>query len=189
MDGKTTRIDGRAIEKLSFSPDGARYAYVAYDAGMGRRLVLDGIAQPASNLGPSNAPVDGKYVFSSDGKHIAHFALPPTPTGDAERGLFLDGKYVPLGQGLICSQLTFTPDGRHLFWLQQVPSQNRIRIFADGKPVAETYTAVYPAPPGWWELSPEGALSLLGQDDTSLKRISITPSPETSLETLLTRAR
>ena len=190
MDGKTTRIDGRAIEKLSFSPDGAHYAYLAYDAGMGRRLVLDGIPQPASNLGPSNAPVDGKYVFSSDGKHIAHFALPPTPTGDGERGLFLDGKYVPLGQGLICSQLTFTPDGRHLFWLQQVPSQNRIRVFADGKPIAETYQANNLAVmPGWSDFSPEGTFSFLGQDDTSLKRISITPSPETSLETLLTRAR
>jgi erythromycin esterase-like protein len=38
-------------------------------------------------------------------------------------------------------------------------------------------------------MAPDGTLSFVTQDDNNLKRVSITPSPETSLETLLTMAR
>jgi len=39
--------------------------------------------------------------------------------------------------------------------------------------------------PNWWDFSDDGRLSFLAQDDTSLKRITITLSAETSLATML----
>ena len=37
----------------------------------------------------------------------------------------------------------------------------------------------------WWDFGPDGTLSFLAQDDNSLKRITITPSSETSVATML----
>lgn len=191
LDGKITNLQSRGGSELTFTPDGAHYAYVQVDAGMGKQLVVDGVVQTASNLGGAiTSLLDAKYVISPDGEHIAHFALPPTPTGDYGRGIFLDGKYVPIGQSIIGFQLTFTPDGKHLMWAQNVPSQHRFRVVVDGKPVAEVEEAINrQAEPHWWEVSPDGTLMFLGQDENSLKRFSITPSPNTSLETFLAGAR
>lgn len=36
-----------------------------------------------------------------------------------------------------------------------------------------------------WQMRPHGTLSLLMQDDTALKRINITPSPDTSIASLM----
>jgi hypothetical protein len=38
-------------------------------------------------------------------------------------------------------------------------------------------------------MAPDGTLSLLGQDESSLKRINIMPPAETNLDTLLVAAR
>jgi hypothetical protein len=37
----------------------------------------------------------------------------------------------------------------------------------------------------WFDFLPDGTLLVLGQDEKSIKRISITPSAETSLATML----
>jgi hypothetical protein len=59
------------------------------------------------------------------------------------------------------------------------------RVYMDGKPVIEGFLTT----PGGvgkesWQLGPDGNFLVLMQDDTSLKRVSITPSPSTSISTL-----
>jgi hypothetical protein len=63
-------------------------------------------------------------------------------------------------------------------------------VFIDGKPLVDFYSAssVLGMIPHWWDFAPDGTLSFLAQDDNSLKRITITPSSETSLATLAGRA-
>ncbi len=187
MDGKVTKLNIAGGDDLSFSPDGGHYAYFAVDASLGHRLVLDGIVQSESVLTKVDTmdlqnALALKYVFSPDGKHIAHFAGPPTPTGGYDRGIFLDGKYIPASAQGTNHNLSFSPDSNHLFWIHEYGNQP-FRVFIDGKPLVEAYSAGLL--PHWWDFAPDGTLSFLAQDDNSLKRITITPSPETSIATML----
>jgi hypothetical protein len=187
MDGKVTPLNIRGGSDLKFTPDGAHYAYVVSEGG-GLRLAIDGMAQQQSALSndrPDPQDPSVKYLFSADSKHIAHFAVPPTPTGDYQRGVFLDGKYVQVSSEGTCGNLVFSPDSKHLFWVHMY-GNNPDRLFIDGRPLMDFYTAgTLGSVPHWLDFAPDGALSFLAQDDNSLKRITITPSDQTSLATML----
>ena len=198
VDGKTTRVNTNHVTELSFSPDGTHYAYLAAENVVGpSRLVPEGVPQANSAVGGPDPGRQGalSYVWSPESEHIAHFAFPPTPTSNYERGLFLDGKYISFGAAPgAYTLLTFTPDSKHLLWVRNavVDGVQGFRIFVDGKPIVVGNYAqgnFFYNTPGSWDLAPDGPLSILAQDDNSLKRISITPSPETSLETLLASGR
>jgi hypothetical protein len=191
VDGKTTRVNANQVTDLGFSPDATRYAYIAGGAGVMWHLVLDGVVQPNSSFGNPFVS-EPRYVWSPDSKHIAHFH-----EGGGVKGAFLDGKVFPMaaapGQGMY-TMLSFTPDSKHLIWArnQTVQGDQGFRVFVDGKPVYEGLYAIqgwFSSVPGSWEMAPDGTLSFVTQDDNSLKRVSITPSPETSLDTLLALAR
>jgi WD40 repeat protein len=186
MDGKVRSLNGRGAQNLGFTPDGTHYAYFLLDTGMSLHLALDGAVQPASNMGGLGNASDAHFVFSPDSKHIAHLGL--SPANDS-RGLFLDGKYIALGQSIVTGHLTFTPDSKHLVWFLQMPGVNDFRVFIDGKAVAELGSAANrgvndPIAATWFDMLPDGTLLILAQDDSSLKRITITPSDSTSLATL-----
>jgi WD40 repeat protein len=189
LDGKTIRTGLKGISQLQFTSDGTHYAYVALDSGNGTRLAIDGVAQPASNFGATSQAIYAKYTLSPDGRHVAHFGYPPQPTGNDEHGLFLDGKYRPINHGMNTTFLTFSPDNKHLVWFQAVPSKNEFRVMVDGKPVAQTEPVATLGINNdvikWFDFLPDGTLLVLGQDENSLKRISITPPPESSFATML----
>jgi len=188
IDRKMTPLNASGGDDLSFTPDGAHYAYFAVDASLGHRLVIDGAAQPQSVLTKVDTmdlqnAMALKYVFSPDSKHIAHFGGPPTPTGGYDRGIFLDGKYIPGSSQGTNHALSFSPDSKHVFWIHSYGNQPD-RVFIDGKPLVDFYSAGNNVP-HWWDFGPDGALSFLAQDDNSLKRISIALSDTTSIATML----
>jgi len=111
--------------------------------------------------------------------------MPPNPVSEFASGLFLDGKYIPIVANSGMKRLEFTADSKHIVWGQGVPSRDALRIFVDGKAVAEGDTAVSAnSKEAWWDMAPDGSLSVLVQDDHNLKRITITPSAETSVAAL-----
>jgi len=186
IDRKVVPVDTRSISDVGFSPDGAHYAYLGYDSGTSSHLVLDGVRQAQSALSgdridPTNV-LALKYIFSADSKHVAHFAF--SPAGNT-RGVFLDGKFVPISSEGSNTHLVFSPDSKHIFWIHQY-GQLPLRLFIDGKPLADFYSPanVLGAVPSWWDFGPDGTLSFLAHDDNSLKRITITLSAETSVATM-----
>lgn len=102
-------------------------------------------------------------------------------------GVFLDGKYVQISAEGTNTGLTFSPDSKHVFWIHQY-GDRPLRLFVDGKPLADFYAAgnSLSSLPRWLDFEPDATLSFLAQDDNSLKRITITItlSPETSLATM-----
>jgi hypothetical protein len=146
--------------------------------------MIDGTVQMSSNLGtPSNPRAHD--VFSPDGQHIAQDSAPPNATGEFASGIFLDGKYIPVVANSGMLKLEFTRDSKHIVWAQGVSGRNGFRIFVDGKAVAEAEAAMAASSSeAWWDMAPDGSLSVLAQDENNLKRITITPSPETNLATL-----
>jgi len=186
LDGKTMPLPNGAqgASDLRFSPDGQHYAYRVSFQGGAQRLVIDGAVQMSSNLGTPSMP-RYHYVFSPDSQHIAVDSSPPTDTGVFASGIFVDGKYIPVVANPGMKRLEFTADSKHIIWAQGVPSRDALLIFIDGKAVAEGETAISAnSTEKWWDMAPDGTLSVLVQDDHNLKRITITPSAETSVAAL-----
>jgi hypothetical protein len=180
LDGKTTPVPGRAAVSVSFSPDGAHYAY-----NCDGRLVLDGVVQENSAMHGNN---DVKFIFSPDSKHVAHFST-KISTSPWTPGIFLDRKWFPVEAGITSgiTRMAFTPDSKHLVWALETADYH-FRAYIDGKPVFEASrptqgTELNSA--AWWEPAGDGTISFLARDETSLKRITVMPSPESSLEALL----
>jgi hypothetical protein len=82
--------------------------------------------------------------------------------------------------------LTLTPDSKHLLWTHE-EQDYAFRVFLDGKPVATGSHAEGTGVTSWWDMGPDGTLSFLAQADNSLQRIRVTPSGDTSVETLLSQ--
>lgn len=185
-DGKTLPLPNGAQggTDLRFSPDGQHYAYRITFQGGAQRLVIDGAVQMNTNLGTPSIP-RAHYVFSPDSQHIAVDSDSPSATGEYASGIFLDGKYIPVVANSGMKKLEFTADSKHIVWAQGVPGRDAFRIFIDGKAVAEADTAISPnSREAWWDMLPDGSLTVLVQDSNNLKRITITPSPETNLATM-----
>lgn len=187
VDGKTMPLPEGAIgaDDLRFSPNGQHYAYDAILRDRSMRLVVDGVVQINSNLATSSNPA-GRYVFSPDGQHIAVNTLPPNPNEQFATGLFLDGKCIPIPTANSLFKVAFTADSKHITWAQPVPGPQRIfQIFVDGKPVAQAEEAVDGSSrETWWDMVPDGSLSVLVRDEHNLKRITVTPPPEANLALL-----
>jgi len=187
LDGKILKLpsDPRTAQayNLSFSPDGNHYAFVMRDRGA-LLLYLDGTLQNAYSpvmpgpLGKGNA----SYIWSPDGKHIAYFCRSSSPGANDDMYLCLDGKGAHLGAMGDYGNLTFTSDGNHLLWMKKGP-QSAFRAFADGQPVVEGFQAG-PFVDETWQTTPDGGLALLMEDQTTMKRVTITPTASTSLATL-----
>jgi len=150
--------------------------------------VLDGTRQAQSSVSGDRIDLMNisalKYVFSPDSKHVAHFANSPSAGGVAH-GVFVNGKFIPTSTEGTNTSLLFSPDSKHIFWIHQY-GDLALRLFIDGKPLVDFYspTNVLGAAPHWWDFGPDGTVSFLAQDDNSLKRITITPSADTSVATL-----
>jgi hypothetical protein len=187
MDGKIVALNGRGVSNLSFTPDGAHYSYLLNVNGSDSQLVIDGVPQPGSSVSKDRANARdsaSRYVISSDSKHFAHFATSETASGPAH-GIYLDGKFFATALEGNNMELFFSPDSKHLLWVHQYPARNTLRLFIDGKPLVDFASPmVLSAMQNWWDFNADGSLSLLSQDGSSLKRIGITISSETSLDSM-----
>jgi Tol biopolymer transport system component len=192
LDGKILKLPNvdphtSQATALSFSPDASHVAFVLHARG-GVTLYLDGQAQSAYTLslqGPLTNAGTRPYIFSPDSKHIAYFCWQSNTAAGTEQGLCVDNKYVRLGPPAYYANLSFTSDSNHLFWTTSTP-RDGFRLYQDGKPVMTGFPG---AGLGFanetWQVGTDGTLSILEQDDTALKRVTITPSPDVNISTLV----
>ena len=190
LDGKILKLpsDPRTSTalNLSFSPDGNHYAFVVRERGA-LFLYIDGVPQNAYSAalqGPLNNQATRPYIWSPDSKHFAYFCHPTDPAANNDMYLCLDGKGAHLGSPGDYGNLAFTSDSNHLLWTKR-GAQSSFRAFADGKPVLEGFM---PAVSGFveetWQATSDGALSVLLEDETTLKRVTITPTSSSNCATL-----
>jgi hypothetical protein len=152
----------------------------------GLSLYLDGVPQNAYSpimQGPLTNQSSRSYIWSPDSKHIAYFCHPNNPAANDDMYVCLDGRSAHVGGPGGYGNLTFTSDSNHLLWTKS-GAQSSFRVFADGKPVAEGFL---PAVGGFgaetWQATPEGGVALLMEDQTTLKRMTITPTASSNLAT------
>jgi hypothetical protein len=177
LDGKYLQLPpGTSTAYLGFSPDGNHYAFMLQTRDSNQVLYLDGVAQPSTVFIPN--ATNTAYAFSLDSKHFAYFYRTAN-----DMGVCLDGKCISGGNGNNYYNLTFSADSNHLFWTTNLPRS--FRLFIDGKPVLESGAPSYTFfPKETWQTSGPSGLILLTHDNEGYKRISITPSPQSSLATL-----
>ncbi len=135
--GTVAVVDGQEfgaytwVKEFQWSPDGKRYVFQA--AGSGGGVVMDGEVQP-SNRGL----VDGSFLFSPDGKHLAYGGRP----GVSVYQPMVDGVAKPHNLQSFTSRnnppilfpvFSWSPDGNHLayvaFTMDPIPKGG---IFVDG---------------------------------------------------------
>lgn len=186
IDGKPSPVKAVNFSEVQFSDDGARCAWLM-PSNNALHLVIDGKESADMNVRTFQCIPNGpqqSIVLSRDGKHVAAFA---TGTGnDPKLGLWLDGVLVQATPNL--TQPTFTPDGKHLFWLTIDQRANQQQIFADGVACAQ-FTGGFLIPQGrTWEMGEDGVLTVVVQDGEKMRRLRITPSSGASVETLVASA-
>lgn len=193
---RTIVVDGVAkewatpgISGIVFSADGSHYAHRS-SSGNTDHLVVDGVENANFRAMPLRSTLETLplyFVFSPDGRHIACFGAPEGSTDYTANGLVLDGKRIQAGQSFL--NPTFSPDSRHLFWMTPDAQQRRYTILVDGQRAAEIdASGLLLSAARTWEMGDDGVLAVLAQDGEKLKRLRITPSAGTSVDTLIANA-
>jgi hypothetical protein len=176
---------------VAFSPDGTRYAFAHGPSGQGRPVVdereyPDRVPTPfAAPSGMVGSPPPVYFVFSPDSKHVAYL-VSSRQTG--ANGVIVDGTPI-LTKSTRVGRPHFTPDSRHLFWIEQ--EKPYYRVYLDGEPVAQydLISGPWESDPRMWEMGADGVFSLMGPSGSEVKRIRITPGPGTSIETMIAKAK
>jgi hypothetical protein len=194
-------IDGKATPRpnanydLTFSSDGARYAYTFNDpGGPNHRLVVDGVVEEGNFVESmaNNTRYGVGFLFTPDVRHIVHYGF---SAADRKMGFFIDGRFVP---GRLHGNPTFTPDGRHHLWFEMVVNdagrQGGYAIFVDGRPAyhvdvpGDDIPNLWTKTAGSWEMGADGVLTVIAREPDGLKRIRIAPPDDTSFDSLLSTA-
>jgi hypothetical protein len=121
----------KSYRSLTFSPDGARYAYAAEKDGDQWTVVVDGAEYgPGGKLQPGEVRAFhslGKQTprFSPDGKHVAWVGV-----GNEGWVAVVDGKESPPYNLVMRSTLDFSPDGEHFAFV--AARQGKKMIIVDG---------------------------------------------------------
>lgn len=186
---RTIVVDGKAMQRdnagpVTFSPDGSRFAFT-----FGRptkTLNVDGkdlpgtlmlFRQPAISGGRNRPRVE--FTFSPDGKRVAYFEMQPNNSS----AVYVDGRLASVFPGSQPENLTFTPDGRHLYWLAGTGNQQT--VYVDGRPAVQfDGNQQLQLAGGTWEVGADGTLTIVAQAGDAIKRFRITPGADTGVDTI-----
>ena len=183
LDGQPLNLAGNPptsrTSGFTYSPDGAHYAFMMQ--GRSSFTVFEDDAPQTAYTWISNGN-QGQKLWN--GSHMAYFCGLANPSGPDTYGLCVDGKFAYFGRNPVYENLTFSPDGNHVFFDDNKYAQG-FRLFLDGQPVLDGFHSSPGWMPGTWEMEPDGTLEIMTQDNTGLKRYTITPSSSTSLASLV----
>ncbi len=164
-------VSPRGVHLASSTMQGSRYV-----------LVVDGVEGPKFD-DPPQPP-----VFSSDGAHYAYYGRQ-----GSEYVVILDGRELVRGPNAPVSGssgLSFTPAGKHLFYVESDVKTGRSRFLIDGKAGPSTGQGL--GIPVFSSDESRYAYALrkpvLAPADNSIKRYRVTPPTNTSVAGLLAQA-
>lgn len=114
------------------------------------------------------------YMFSPDSKYLAFFG---TNMSARTNGLYLDGKRI-LDNGV--ARLGFSPHGKHLFVV--AVNRDARTLYVDGEQAMEYTYSPFETEAHMWHVDDSGTLHFISVDQEGSKRISVTPSPDRSVD-------
>jgi WD40 repeat protein len=189
VDGAAKKWNQMNCGGFAFSGDGSHYAFTT-GGGAVQHVVLDGVENAAiqsMQLGSTLGRLPPWFVFGPDGKHLAVFGSLASKPDASTLGLYVDGKRVSAGANF--SNVTFSPDGKHLAWSAFDPDGQHRAVYYDGKRCAQfDVNGPLAVDARTWEMGADGALTTLGPDGERIQRVRITPSADASVETMTANA-
>jgi hypothetical protein len=197
VDNKATRVEGRAAsaEEFRFSPDGTRASWWIGAAGApGGTVSVDGAPGAGTlhrDFGTMAGPDPKRYIWSPDSKFTLHYGAPGTTWG-SDYGFYMGDRYYSLGNISRVNKPTFTPDGKHLFWIVEAGQRGMMEVWLDGKKVYEfdeQGRAPLAGDGAGWVMGPDGVLTFVIQTVDGFKRVRVTPGPENGVEAMLAKAK
>lgn len=195
VDGENVLPSGmRPVDNtLTFSPDGSRYGFFAGPAMRNElsTVVIDGAVQegvvPAYfSSWVSGALYSPSLVFSPDGKHVVQLGARAGTNG---AGVLVNGKPVtPPARAVFYPN--FTPDGKHLFWVEDkpgaAPGQGSLTaVLVDGVEAVRANGRFFWPMAGTFTMSASGVATFFAADGNAVKRYRITAPADTGIATLL----
>jgi len=172
---------------MKFSADGARIGFI--DGVTVHEIMPDGVktyeglrvvASAGAARGPTKLWSEG-FTYSPDSSKIAFFG---SDMPGRKSGLFINGQIVhevPAGFGW--TQLGFSPDSKHIFYVFS-SGQGRA-LFIDGTKIMEYPYTQLEDDANMWHIDEAGVLHFVSMDNEGIKRYSVTPSADTSIDDLL----
>jgi hypothetical protein len=196
IDGKRQTLKDMmaAGDTLAFSENGTSYAFVAGPAARNEFTTLVHNGEPVSGMrvdtfNPFGAiePTTNYYTLSPDGHY---FATGGTAESDKKTGLFINGRLVREQRSARISPPLFTPDSRHIFWLESEriqPTGTEYVLYVDGEPTGIRISPmdVMNKTREAWEMGADGTLMLLAFSGDALKRYRVSPARETGVAKLV----
>ena len=171
---------------IDLSPDGTRMAAMEMITVV--ELNQDGVTKHegirVSATGQENRggyrPLPNGFIFSPDSKHLVYWGNNPQ-TG--EKGVFLNGEFAFDAPGAAVLRIGFSPDSRHFYLLVGAGSSRT--VYVDGVPVLEIGPQPFEQEEAMWHVGDDGVLRFMIADDKGIKRISVTPAPDRTVDNLV----
>ena len=171
---------------IDLSPDGTRMAAMEMTTVV--ELNQDGVTKHegirVSATGQENRggyrPLPNGFIFSPDSKHLVYWGNNPQ-TG--EKGVFLNGEFAFDAPGAAVLRIGFSPDSRHFYLLVGAGSSRT--VYVDGVPVLEIGPQPFEQEEAMWHVGDDGVLRFMIADDKGIKRISVTPAPDRTVDNLV----
>lgn len=197
VDGKVTPLNPRVGSfDFSFSPDGKRFAYASggdVTGQLGGTVHIDHLPGPSSTLRDfeqlrSGDPI--RYIWSPDSRYTVNYGYPGKSYG-TDFGFIVGDRYLPVGNFPRVALPTFTPDGKHFFWLGYDGRTQDRQVWLDGRVVYEfDQQGEQPLKTtGGWLMGEDGTLTFFIQTADGFKRVRVTPGPENGFEGWLAKGK
>jgi len=209
VDGKAFSTPQGAFENGGpvFSESGTRYGFaVTKPAGAGSRsstLFIDG--SEVTDLEIQGRVVPGRwttqnespmFLLSNDGQHYVVSAF--RRSNRNERGLYLNGERLgDPGFRTSFTRVAFSRDSKHLTWVSEESpapgAKNEFALYLDGERLfrfdrESQMSQAFTSSPLTWEMADDGVVQLLAVKPEGIVRHRVTPDPNVSLTTVVTRA-
>lgn len=174
---------------IGMSPDGARLAVVdgpvlielTPNGVTKHEGVKVGVTRRGTRAHGGYLPMPDGFLFSPDGRYLVTWG-DDVQTG--KKGVYFNGKLAFEAPGIGVLRAGFSPDSKH-FYIKIADTGAERTLYVDGEPVMRFGTQPFEQEESMWDIDADGTLRFMTVDNEGIKRITVNPSPDRSVENLL----
>ncbi len=179
---------GNTAATLGLSPDGSRLAVMhgpalveLTSAGATKYEGLQVVGRTrAATAHGGYLPMPNGFVFSPDSRFLVTWG---TNTRTGEKAVFFNGQPAFAAPGIGVLRIGFSPDSRHFYLLMADTGAERT-LYVDGQPLVRFGVQPFEQEESMWHIDEDGLLHFMVVDNEGIKRLTVTPSPDRSVENL-----
>lgn len=126
-------------------------------------------------------PMPNGFIFSPDGRYLVGWGN-DLQTG--RKGVFCNGILTFEAPGIAVLRIGFSQDSKH-FYLLMADTGSERTLYVDGEPVMRLGVQPFETEESMWNIDEDGVLHFMIADNEGIKRITVKPSPDRSVDDLV----